>query len=225
MRITSTTSVPVRAKETTAAGPAEAMTTPLPTNRPAPITPPSAIMCMCRRCSARRSPLEAESGAVIGAAAAGSCTRAASHEFLVFRQVPYRLRQGVTPERVTELLRHHHFQHGRLAGALRRGRGAQCGPHIGEPLEGEAIAAERARHGGPAGVLQIDPLVAPRVEVDVVLLLRAPLLIVEDDHRHADALARARQQLVEADAPRAVAHGRERRTLGSGEHRGTGHRD
>src|SRR5205814_2315453 len=122
MRITSTTSVPVRAKETTAAGPAEAMTTPLPTNRPAPITPPSAIMCMCRRCS--------------------------------------------------------------------------------------------ARHGGPAGVLQIHPLVAPRVEVDVVLLLRAPLLIVEDDHRHADALARARQQLVEADAPRAVAHVGERRTLG-----------
>src|SRR2546421_6696493 len=214
MRITSTTSVPVRAKETTAAGPGEAMTTPLPTNRPAPITPPSAIMCMCRRCSARRSPLEAESGAVIGGTAAGYCTQVASHEFLVFREVPHRLRQGVTAERVTELLRHHHFQHGRLAGALCGSRGAQRGGDVGEPLEGDAIAAERARHGGPAGGLQIDPLVAPRVEVDVILLLRAPLFIVEDDHRHADLLAHAGEQLVEADAPRAVAHVGERRTLG-----------
>src|SRR5438105_15105163 len=138
MRITSTTSVPVRAKEITAAGPAEAMTTPLPTNRPAPITPPSAIMCMCRRCRARRSPLEAESGAVIGATAAGSCTRAASHEFLVFRQVPHRLRQGVAAERVNELLRHHHFQQGRLAGALRRVRGVHSGPHLGMQLDGVA---------------------------------------------------------------------------------------
>src|SRR6267154_972767 len=128
MRITSTTSVPVRAKEITAAGPAEAMTTPLPTNRPAPITPPRAIMCMWRRCSARRSPLESESGAVCG-------------------------------------------------------RGAQCRRDVGEPLDADTFAAERARHGGPAGVLQIDPLVAPRVEVDVILLFRAPLCIVEDDHR------------------------------------------
>src|SRR2546421_220043 len=171
------------------------MTTPLPTNRPAPITPPSAIMCMCRRCSARRSPLEAESGAVIGGTAAGYCTQVASHEFLVFREVPHRLRQGVTAERVTELLRHHHFQHGRLAGALCGSRGAQRGGDVGEPLEADAIAAERARHGGPAGVLQIDPLVAPRVEVDVILLLRAPLFIVEDDHRHADLLAHAGEQL------------------------------
>jgi hypothetical protein len=54
MRITSTTSMPVMAKEMMAAGPAEPMTTPLPTNRPAPITPPSAIICMCRRCSVLR---------------------------------------------------------------------------------------------------------------------------------------------------------------------------
>src|SRR5882672_6742430 len=56
MRITSTTSAPVSANETTAAGPAACTTTPLPTNRPAPITPPSAISSMCRRRRVRFSP-------------------------------------------------------------------------------------------------------------------------------------------------------------------------
>src|SRR5437879_13891259 len=92
MRITSTTSVPVRANEMTAAGPAAPMTTPLPTNRPAPITPPSAIICMCRRRSERRSPLDAALGRVIGGGSRGNGTPAASHEFLVFLEVPDRLR-------------------------------------------------------------------------------------------------------------------------------------
>src|ERR1700724_274677 len=121
MRMTSTTSVPVRAKEITAAGPAAPMTTPLPTNRPAPITPPSAIICMCRRRSERRSPLEARLGRLIGVSSRGNCTPAASHEFLVFLEVPYRPGQGVTAEWITELLRQHHLQHGGLAGTLRRG--------------------------------------------------------------------------------------------------------
>src|ERR1700704_2305874 len=44
---TKTISSPVIAKETTAAGPAALMTTPLPTNSPAPMTPPKAIIIMC----------------------------------------------------------------------------------------------------------------------------------------------------------------------------------
>ena len=58
MRITSTTSNPVITKETTAAGPVALMTTPLPTNRPAPMTPPKAIMVMCRCFRLWRRPLE-----------------------------------------------------------------------------------------------------------------------------------------------------------------------
>src|SRR6202030_4397366 len=213
MRITSTTSVPVRAKEITAAGPAAPMTTPLPTNRPAPITPPSAIICMCRRRSERRSPLDAGLGMVIGGGA--------SHEFLVFLEVPDRPGQGVTAEWIAELLRHHHLQYRRLAGTLGGGGGAQGGRDVGQSLDAHAIAAKSARHRSPAGVFEIDPLVAPRIEVDVVLLFRAPLFIVEDDHRHADLLAGAGEQFVEADAPRAVANVGERRTLGCGDLRAT----
>ena len=56
--MTSTTRSPVMAKESTAAGPADLMTTPLPTNRPAPMTPPSAIIVMWRCLKLWRSPLE-----------------------------------------------------------------------------------------------------------------------------------------------------------------------
>src|SRR5271170_4590095 len=65
MRITKTTSRPVSANETTAAGPAELTTTPLPTNNPAPMTPPSAIICMWRRCSPRLSPVDASTEVAI----------------------------------------------------------------------------------------------------------------------------------------------------------------
>src|ERR1700731_3012526 len=214
MRITSTTSVPVRAKEIPAPGPAAPMTTPLPTNRPAPIPPPSAIICMCRRRSERRSPLDAGLGRLIGGSSRGACTPAASHEFLVFLEVADRLRQGVTAEWITELLRHHHLQHRGPAGTLRRGGRAQGRRDVGQSLDAHAIAAKSARHRGPAGVFEIDPLVAPRIEDDMVLLFRAPLFIVEDDHPHTDLLAGAREQFVEADPPRAVANVGERRTLG-----------
>jgi hypothetical protein len=49
MRITRTTITPVITKERIAAGPVWFITTPLPTKRPAPITPPSAIIDMCLR--------------------------------------------------------------------------------------------------------------------------------------------------------------------------------
>src|ERR1700731_3794990 len=138
MRITSTTSVPVRAKEIPAPGPAAPMTTPLPTNRPAPITPPSAIICMCRRRSECRSPLDARLGMVIGWGSRGDCTPAASHEFLVFLEVPDRFGQGVTAEWIAELLRQHHLQHRRLAGTLRRGGCAQGRGGLGQSPDAHA---------------------------------------------------------------------------------------
>jgi hypothetical protein len=66
MRITSTTSSPVITNERTAAGPAALMTTPLPTKRPAPMTPPRAIIIMCRCLRLWRSPLEGSEGALTG---------------------------------------------------------------------------------------------------------------------------------------------------------------
>src|SRR5258708_10278637 len=198
MRITSTTGVPVSGKEMRAAGPAAPITTPRPTNGPAPMTPPSAIICMCRRRSERRRPLASRPGRLM-----------ASRVLPVFLEIAHRLRQGVTAERITELLRHQHLEDRGPAGALRGRRRAQRGRDVGEPLDRHAVEAERARHGRPAGIVEIDPLVAPRVEVDVVLLLRAPLAVVEDDHRHTDLLTRAGEQPVEADAPGAVAHAAE----------------
>ncbi|MNY58564.1 hypothetical protein D3C86_1949120 [compost metagenome] len=59
MRMIRMTSTPVTRKEIRAAGPADWMTTPLPTNRPAPMTPPRAIMAMWRCLSPDcRPPLE-----------------------------------------------------------------------------------------------------------------------------------------------------------------------
>src|ERR1700681_2789104 len=178
MRITSTTSVPVRAKEITAAGPAEPMTTPLPTKSPAPMTPPSAIICMWRRRSERRSPSGAGTCAGIACSPASGVrvegTQPALHEFLVFLEVAHGRRERVTPERITELLRHHHLQHRGLAVALRPGSGPQRRRDVSGVLNDQAFAAEGSRHGGPAGVLEIDSLIAPRIEVDMVLLFRAP---------------------------------------------------
>src|SRR5215472_15181669 len=210
MRITSTTSVPVRAKEMTAAGPAEPMTTPLPTNSPAPITPPSAIICMWRRCSERRRPLAARSGA----AALALIGPALSRERLVLGEVPHGLRERVAAERVAELLGDHHLEHGGAALGLGRRGGAQRRLDVAEPLDRDALAAEGLRHFRPARILQVHALVAARIEIDVILLLGAPLAVVENDRRHAELLARAGEELVEADAPGAVADVGESRALG-----------
>ena len=51
------------------------------------------------------------------------------------------------------------------------------------------------------------------VEVDLVLLLRAPLAVVEHDRGHRDVLAHAGQDLVEAHAPGAVADIGDRRAV------------
>src|SRR5215470_15366154 len=203
MRITRTTRAPVRAKEITAAGPAAPMTTPLPTNRPAPITPPSAIICMCRRRSERRNPVLAVSSVVSvdSAAMAPPRARLGSGVLLVFREVTDRFRQGIAPERVPELLRHHHLEHRRLAIALRSRCRAQGRGDVAQPLYGRTLAAEGPRYRSPAGILEVHALVAARVEVDVVFLLRAPLGVIEQDDGHPDALAGTGQQFVETDSP------------------------
>src|SRR5215217_6931457 len=57
MRITRTTITPVITKEMIAAGPVWFITAPLPTKRPAPITPPSEIIVMWRCRSERLRPV------------------------------------------------------------------------------------------------------------------------------------------------------------------------
>src|ERR1700733_7349920 len=232
MRITSTTSVPVSAKEMTAAGPAEAITTPLPTNRPAPMTPPSAIISMWRRRSERRSPVGAAATVTAAAVAVTACSVAiggwsasrALHVVAVLLQVADRLRQCLGAERVAELLRHHHLEHRRLAVALRPRGGAHRRLDVGEALDGEPLAAEGARHRRPAGVREVHALVTARIEVDVILFLRPPLLVIEHHHGDADALAGTGEQLVQADAPGAVADVGERRACRRGELRAADHR-
>jgi hypothetical protein len=70
---------------------------------------------------------------------------------------------------------------------------------------------------GEARVLEVHAEEAVAVEVDVVLLLGAPLLVVEEAHGDADLFTRAGQQLVERDAPCAIADIGERRTVRRGE--------
>src|SRR5580658_9602248 len=187
MRITSTTSVPVSANEITAAGPAEPMTTPLPTKSPAPITPPSAIICMWRRRSERRRPEDPGSSCRIGCALV-MATRSASDELLVLLEVAHRLGEGIAPERIAEFLRHHQFEHRGLAVALRAGRLVERRCDIRHLPDRDAFAAEGPRHARPAGIFQVDALVAARIEIDMVLLFRAPLCVVENYHRDADSL-------------------------------------
>ena len=76
-------------------------------------------------------------------------------------------------------------------------------------------------HLGDAGVAEgvaelgaDETLVEPQ---DVVLLLRAPLLVAEHHDRHRDVHPIAGRKLVQADAKRTVAHQRHRGTLGLGE--------
>src|SRR5436190_20414252 len=58
---------------------------------------------------------------------------------------------------------------------------------------------------------------APVVEIDVVLLFRAPLAIVEDERRDGNLFAHAGGELAEAHSPRAVADVRDGRTLRRGD--------
>src|SRR6516162_3444416 len=115
MRITSITSRPVRANEITAAGPAELMMTPLPTKRPAPITPPSAIICMCRFRSVRRKPVVFIRGD----------DPPGSSEGFVLVEVSDRLGERVAPEGIAQLLRDHDIEHRGAALVLGRGGGPQ----------------------------------------------------------------------------------------------------
>src|SRR6185312_8398352 len=95
MRMTSTTRVPVRANEITAAGPVAWTTTPLPTNRPAPITPPSAIICMCRRCRVRLRPW---AGPVVILSTGTGRVTGGGHRSKIARRAPSYPHNNVLPE-------------------------------------------------------------------------------------------------------------------------------
>src|SRR5579862_6038592 len=138
-----------------------------------------------------------------------------SGEALVLAEVAHRLCKRIAAEWIAELLGHEHLENRRTALTLRGGCSAQRGSDVGEPLDRHPIASEGAGDCRPARVLEIHALVTTRVEIDVILLLRAPLIVVEDDHGHAELLAGAGEQLVEADAKSAVADVGERRALGS----------
>ena len=79
----------------------------------------------------------------------------------------------------------------------------------------DPFGAERARHLGPAWIIEVNAEEARVVEIDLVLLLRTPLLVVEDDRRHWNILTHAGEDLGEAHAPGAIADIGDSRPVGS----------
>src|SRR5262249_5106967 len=117
---------------------------------------------------------------------------------LVLVEMPRRQRERVASERVAQLARDHYLQHGRPSLALRSDRGAQGRAHVREPLHALPIGAHRAGNRSPRRLpVQVDADEAAIVEVDVVLLLCAPLAVVEYDRGHGNALAHTGLQLAE----------------------------
>src|SRR5690606_19855593 len=117
------------------------------------------------------------------------------------QQAPW-LPQGVTAEGIAKLLRHHHLDDGRLA-LLHLGidRLFERLAHLFEVADSDTLGAERAGDLRPGRVLEVHALEAAIVEVHLVLLLRAPLLVVEDDSGDGNVLAHASEDLAEAHAP------------------------
>ncbi len=77
--------------------------------------------------------------------------------------------------------------------------------HVLEPVDDDAFGTHRAGDAGEALVVQLAGDEAAVVEVDLVLLLRAPLAVVEHHRRHRDVVAHAGHDLAHAHAPGAVA--------------------
>src|SRR5216110_919873 len=140
---------------------------------------------------------------------------------LVLGQMPLRQRERVAAERVAKLARDHHLQHRGPALALCLGRGAQRRPDVRQRVDALTVCPHRLRHGSPGWLLvEIHSDEPVGIEIDVVLLFRAPLAVVEDDRGDRNSFADAGLQLTEAHAPGPIADVGDRRSLGRG-HLGT----
>src|SRR6185503_10475529 len=162
-----------------------------------------------------------------GAAPARSANASPSNALyitLVFLEQPDRLLQRIAAERIAQLTRAHQLDDRRLALALPLARAAQRFADVGQLVDPDAFGAHRLRDRGEARVLEIHAEEAVRVEVDVVLFLRAPLLVVEDHGRDRNLLAHAGQDFAEAHAPGTVADIGDRGAVGraylAADHRG-----
>src|SRR5690606_27608446 len=132
--------------------------------------------------------------------------RTPSNVILVLLQQPNRLLERVAAERVAQFARAHDLEHGGLAvvhlcidGLL------QCRADSVECIDGHALGAHGAGDFREARVAQFAGDEAAVVEVHLVLLLRAPLAVVEDHRGHRDVVAHAGQYLAHAHGPGAVA--------------------
>src|SRR5690606_26316551 len=137
------------------------------------------------------------------------------HIGLVFVEQAHRLLERIAPERVAQFLADHHLQHGGLALGLGLAGRAQRVANLVGMLDPYALHAHGARQLGEVRVLQVAADEAPSIEVDLVLLLGAPLAIVEHHRGDRDFLARAGQQFLETHAPGAIAHVGDRRPVGA----------
>src|SRR5207302_4837123 len=121
----------------------------------------------------------------------------------------------VAAERIAQFTRDHHFEYRGFAFALRLRRIAQRRTDVRHLIDRDALRAHCARHGRPRWLpVEVDADEALLVEIDMVLLLGAPLAIVEYDRGDRDVFANAGLELAEAHAPRAIADIRDRGTIG-----------
>ena len=84
---------------------------------------------------------------------------------------------------------------------------------VGELLDRMPFGAHGSGDRCEARVVEIHAEESVAVEVDVILLFRTPLAIVEDHRRHRNLLAHAGQDLAKAHAPGTVADVGDRRTI------------
>ena len=130
-------------------------------------------------------------------------------------QVALRELQRVAPEGLGQLLRiDHDLDDDRLAGRERVRIGVVEVRRIGYAYADSAhCLGDLGEVEATDAVADVDADVAVVVEVDLVLLLRAPLLVVEDAGDHRQLLLARGHHLVQAHAPGAVADDREHRPV------------
>ncbi len=127
------------------------------------------------------------------------------HVVLVLVEQANRLRQRVAAEGVAEFAGAHDLDDRRLALVHLCGdRALQCGTDLLELVHDDALGAHRLRDPGEGLALELTGDEAAVVEVDLILLLRTPLPVVEDDGGDRDVVPDSRHDLAQAHAPGAV---------------------
>src|SRR5262245_49998946 len=123
----------------------------------------------------------------------------------VLLQDALRILERIAPEWIAKLHRAHDFDDGCLALFLRVTGLRELRTNLIEVFNCDAFCTHGAGDLGKTGVFQIHPDETRIVEIDLILFLRPPLLVVENDRSHWDMLAHASEDLVETHTPSSIA--------------------